>query len=144
MSGTEAVPGTSIGLPTEGRGSLASWGKRIGALIIDWGASMVLASTIVGPAVIRGGGWTIIGLLLCALGADEQDIIDDYAASGQRLSQIVARLAVVRLDGLGPIGWWRAAARTAMKCLVIPALVIGAERRGLDDLVLGTVVVNRK
>ena len=57
MSGTEAAPGVSIGLPAEGRGSLASWGKRIGALIIDWGASMVLASAICGPAVIRGGGW---------------------------------------------------------------------------------------
>ena len=57
MSGTEAAPGASIGLPAEGRGSLASWGKRIGALIIDWGASMVLASAIFGPVVIRGGGW---------------------------------------------------------------------------------------
>ena len=57
MSGTEAAPGVSIGLPAEGRGSLASWCKRIGALIIDWGASMVLASAIFGPAVIRGGGW---------------------------------------------------------------------------------------
>jgi hypothetical protein len=26
---------------------------------------------------------------------------------------------------------------------VVPAVVVGAERRGLDDLVLGTVVVNR-
>ena len=51
MSGTEAAPGVSIGLPAEGRGSLASWGKRIGALIIDWGASMVLASAIFGPVV---------------------------------------------------------------------------------------------
>ncbi|KEY37840.1 hypothetical protein FB33_0721, partial [Cutibacterium acnes] len=66
------------------------------------------------------------------------------AMTGGSFGQIVARVAVVRLDDLSPVGWWRAVARTAMKCLVIPAVVIGAERRGLDDLVLGTVVVNRK
>lgn len=66
------------------------------------------------------------------------------AMTGGSFGQIVARVAVVRLDDLGPVGWWRAVARTAMKCLVIPAVVIGAERRVLDDLVLGTVVVNRK
>ena len=64
------------------------------------------------------------------------------AMTGGSFGQIVARVAVVRLDDLGPVGWWRAVARTAMKCLVIPAVVIGAERRGLDDLVLGTVAVS--
>ena len=43
-----------------------------------------------------------------------------------------------------PDGWWRSAVRTALKCLVIPAVIIGADRRGLDDLMLGTVVVNRR
>ena len=140
MSGTEAAPGTSIGLPPEGRASLASWGKRIGALIIDWGASMVLASAIVGSAVIRGGGWK----MWMPMAVFFVESVLFTAMAGGSFGQIVARVAVVRLDDLGPIGWWRSAARTAMKCLVIPALVIGAERRGLDDLVLGTVVVNRK
>ena len=31
-----------------------------------------------------------------------------------------------------------------MKCLVIPALVVGPERRALTDLLLGTVVVSRR
>ena len=66
------------------------------------------------------------------------------AVAGGSFGQIVARVVIIRIDGLGPIGWWRAVIRTAMKCLIIPAVVIGAERRGLDDLVLGTVVVNRK
>ena len=140
MSGTEAAPGVSIGLPAEGRGSLASWCKRIGALIIDWGASMVLASAIFGPAVIRGGGWP----MWMPMAVFFVESVLFTAMTGGFFGQIVARVAVVRLDDLGPVGWWRAVARTAMKCLVIPAVVIGAERRGLDDLVLGTVVVNRK
>ncbi|AOG27757.1 RDD family protein [Cutibacterium avidum] len=140
MSGTEAAPGTSIGLPAQGRGSLASWGKRIGALIVDWGASMVLASAIFGPSVIRGGGWQ----MWMPMAVFFVESVLFTATAGGSFGQIVARVAVVRLDDLGPAGWWRAVVRTAMKCLVIPALVIGAERRGLDDLVLGTVVVNRK
>ena len=140
MSGTEAAPGVSIGLPAEGRGSLASWGKRIGALIIDWGACMVLARAIFGPAVIRGGGWA----MWMPMAVFFVESVLFTAMTGGSFGQVVARVTVVRLGDLGPVGWWCTVARTAMKCLVIPALVIGAERRGLDDLVLGTVVVNRK
>ncbi|AOH46512.1 RDD family protein [Propionibacterium sp. NM47_B9-13] len=140
MSGTEAAPGVSIGLPAAGRGSLASWGKRVGALVIDWGASMVLASAIFGPAVVRGGGWP----MWMPMAVFFVESVLFTAVAGGSFGQIVARVVIIRLDGLGPIGWWRAVIRTAMKCLIIPAVVIGAERRGLDDLVLGTVVVNRK
>jgi len=56
--------------------------------------------------------------------------------------QLLARVAVVRLEG-GPVGLWRAVVRALMVGVVVPAVVVGAERRGLDDLVLGTVVVNR-
>ena len=140
MSGTEAAPGVSIGLPAAGRGSLASWGKRVGALVIDWGASMVLASAIFGPAVVRGGGWP----MWMPMAVFFVESVLFTAVAGGSFGQIVARVVIIRLDGLGPIGWWRAVIRTVMKCLIIPAVVIGAERRGLDDLVLGTVVVNRK
>lgn len=140
MSGTEAAPGVSIGLPAARRGSLASWGKRVGALVIDWGASMVLASAIFGPAVVRGGGWP----MWMPMAVFFVESVLFTAVAGGSFGQIVARVVIIRLDGLGPIGWWRAVIRTAMKCLIIPAVVIGAERRGLDDLVLGTVVVNRK
>ena len=51
--------------------------------------------------------------------------------------------AVHRLDGQ-TLGWLRALARAGMICLVLPTVVIGAERRALNDLVLVTVVVNRR
>ena len=122
MSGTEAAPGVSIGLPAAGRGSLASWGKRVGALVIDWGASMVLASAIFGPAVVRGGGWP----MWMPMAVFFVESVLFTAVAGGSFGQIVARVVIIRLDGLGPIGWWRAVIRTAMKCLIIPAVVIGA------------------
>lgn len=131
-------PGASLGLPSAGRGSLASWRARIAALIVDWAASMVVATLIFGTGALRGGGW--LGFTVLGVYVLEKWVLT-WLASGS-FGQLLARIAVVRVGG-GAIGWWRALARSVMVGLVIPAVVVGAERRGLDDLVLGTVVVNR-
>jgi hypothetical protein len=131
-------PGSSLGLPAAGRGSLASWRSRIAALIVDWAASMVIATLLVGTGALHGGGWR--GFVVLAVYVVQKAVLT-WLASGS-FGQLLARVAVVRVGG-GPIGAWRAIARAVMVGLVVPAVVVGAERRGLDDLVLGTVVVNR-
>lgn len=131
-------PGSSLGLPPTGRGSLASWRARIAALIIDWAASMVIATLLVGTAALRGGGWR--GFVVLAVFVVEKAVLT-WLTSGS-FGQLLARVAVVRVEG-GPVGLWRAVVRALMVGVVVPAVVVGAERRGLDDLVLGTVVVNR-
>ena len=65
------------------------------------------------------------------------------ALTGSSFGQLLARIGIMRLDG-SPVGFLRSVARAAMVSVVVPAVVIGAERRGLDDLVLGTVVANRR
>jgi RDD family len=131
-------PGSSLGLPASGRGSLASWRARIAALIIDWASSMVIATLLVGEGALHGGGWR--GFVVLAVYVAQKAVMT-WLASGS-FGQLLARVAVVRVGG-GPIGPWRAIIRAIMVGLVVPAVVVGAERRGLDDLVLGTVVVNR-
>jgi hypothetical protein len=131
-------PGASLGLPPAGRGSLASWRARVAALVVDWAASMVVATLIFGTGALRGGG--LLGFTVLGVYVLEKWVLT-WLASGS-FGQLLARIAVVRVSG-GPIGWWRALARSIMVGLVVPAVVVGAERRGLDDLVLGTVVVNR-
>ncbi len=135
---TTDYPGSSLGLPASGRGSLASWRARIAALIVDWAASIVVAWLLVGSGALHGGGWR--GFVVLAVYVVEKAVLTWLTSAS--FGQLLARVAVVRLGG-GPIGVWRSAARAAMVGLVIPAAVIGADRRGLDDLVLGTVVVNR-
>jgi len=141
MSGpeTETYPGETLGLPETGRGALATWGSRITALMIDWGASMIVAVAAFGVGVLREGGWR--AWMILTVFFVQKSILT--ALAGGSFGQIIAKLEVVRLEG-GGLGWWRSLARTAMICLVLPAVVIGAERRGLDDLVLGTVVVRRR
>lgn len=135
---TADYPGSSLGLPASGRGSLASWRARIAALIIDWVASLAVATLLVGTGALRGGGWR--GFVPLVVYVVEKAILTWLTSAS--FGQLLARVAVVRVVG-GAIGPWRAITRALMVGVVVPAVVVGAERRGLDDLVLGTVVVNR-
>lgn len=135
----DQYPGESLGLPESGRGALASWWARIAALIIDWAASMALAVFLFGVGVLREPGWR--SWMIMAVFFVQSAVLTGLA--GGSFGQILARIGVARLDGR-PIGILRAVARQAMICLVIPTVVIGAERRALNDLVLGTVVINRR
>ena len=135
----DQYPGESLGLPESGRGALASWWARIAALIIDWAASMALAVFLFGVGVLREPGWR--SWMIMAVFFVQSSVLTGLA--GGSFGQTLARIGVARLDGR-PIGILRAVARQAMICLVIPTVVIGAERRALNDLVLGTVVINRR
>ncbi|MFT4216543.1 MAG: RDD family protein [Micropruina sp.] len=132
-------PGESLGLPESGRGALASWRARIAALIIDWAASMALAVILFGVGVLREPGWR--SWMILTVFFVQSAVLT--ALAGGSFGHILAKIGVARLDGR-PIGVLRAIARQAMICLVLPTIVIGAERRALNDLVLGTVVINRR
>jgi uncharacterized RDD family membrane protein YckC len=132
-------PGQRLGLPADGRGSLASWRSRVAALLLDWAACMAVAVAFFGSAVITGSGWrswmilTVFFVQSCILG---------WLAAGT-FGQLVCRIAIVRVDRQ-QLGLARAVLRSALVCLVLPALVISVDRRGLHDLAAGTVVVNRR
>lgn len=138
-SDAEQYPGETLGLPETGRGSLASWRARVAALIIDWAASMALAVIVFGTGVLNQSGWR--SWMILAVFFVQSSVLTGLA--GGSFGQIIARIGVTRVDGR-PIGIARAIARQAMICLVLPTIVIGAERRALNDLALGTVVVNRR
>lgn len=138
-SDAEQYPGETLGLPETGRGSLASWRARVAALIIDWAASMALAVIFFGTGVLNQSGWR--SWMILAVFFVQSSVLTGLA--GGSFGQIIARIGVTRVDGR-PIGIARAIARQAMICLVLPTIVIGAERRALNDLALGTVVVNRR
>lgn len=139
MTDNKLYPGSTLGLPAEGRGSLAGWWPRIGALVGDWAASTVVAIAIFGWAGVyqdARGSFTVLGVYLV-----EATVLT--ILTGGSFGQLIARIGVIRVDG-GPLGIWRPVARTLLKCLVIPHVVLGAERRVMTDLLLGTAVVNRR
>jgi hypothetical protein len=138
-SASEAYPGDRLGLPREGRGSLASWRARIGALIIDWAACMAVAVSLFGSAVLTGGGWR--AWMILTVFFVESTVLSWLA--GGTFGQLLSRILVVRLD-MKPLGLPRALLRAFLVSLALPALIISTDRRGLQDLAAGTVVINRR
>jgi hypothetical protein len=65
------------------------------------------------------------------------------AVAGGSFGQLITRIGIARLDHR-PLGLVRSVVRAALVCLVLPALVIGPDRRGLHDVTVGTVVINRR
>lgn len=118
---------------------MAKWGTRITALILDWAASMAVAIGAFGTAVYTGSGWR--SFMILAVFFVQASLLT--VLTGGSFGQLITRIGVIRVDGQ-PLGIWRPIVRTALKCLVIPHVVVGADRRPVDDLLLGTVVVNRR
>jgi uncharacterized RDD family membrane protein YckC len=138
-TGDDLYPGERLGLPPDGRGSLASWRARVAAVCLDWAACMAVAVGFFGSEVLTGSGWrswTILATFFV-----ESAVLS--AVTGGSFGQLVCRIGVLRLDR-APLGPLRAVVRAGLVCLVLPALVVGADRRGLHDLAVGTAVVSRR
>jgi uncharacterized RDD family membrane protein YckC len=137
-SAPQRYRGERLGLPQSGSGSLATFGVRFGALIVDCVASALVASLIV--AHRRGdladrlpGSWSLIPLAV--------DYVVGLLLGGQTLGMRLCGLRVVRVDGLGRIPLTSIVVRTAMLFLLVPAVVLDRDGRGLHDRFTGTAVV---
>ncbi|HET6627274.1 MAG TPA: RDD family protein [Nocardioidaceae bacterium] len=134
-----SYPGERLGLPAQGPGAVAGWGRRILALVVDW-----VASTLVAIGFTGVGGWldgTVVSeslpLVMFLLEATFLT-----ALAGGSFGQLVCRLVIVRVDGK-PVTLLQALVRTVLICLVIPPLVFNRDQRGLHDLAAGTVALRR-
>ncbi|MFA7323166.1 MAG: RDD family protein [Candidatus Nanopelagicales bacterium] len=123
----------SVELP----GEVASLGRRAGAITIDW-----FASSFVALLIFPGTQW---GHANAALPLEivfyvEITVLTWLFASsfGQRLLGV----RVVAMDG-SRLVLWRVAVRTALICLVIPAVIFDSQGRGLHDRAVGSVVLRR-
>jgi uncharacterized RDD family membrane protein YckC len=125
-------------LPETGRGSVATWSRRILALVVDWFASLLVATAVVGPRVMSSRGWEAWVPMLVFL----VEVTLLTALAGGSFGQLVLRVAVVRLDRR-PVNLLVALLRTLLICLVVPPVIYNRDRRGLHDLVAGTVTVRR-
>ncbi|MDP9885145.1 RDD family protein [Sinomonas atrocyanea] len=121
-------PGRRLGMPRTGPGSVGRTGRRVLGLCIDWAASYAIAAAFLG-----GSQLTILAVF-----AVEQVLLVGLVGHG--LGHRLAGLTVRRLDG-SPVGIPRAALRTLLLCLVIPAVVFDPDQRGVHDKAAGTVVV---
>jgi uncharacterized RDD family membrane protein YckC len=132
-------PGQNLGLPEFGSGSVAGWSRRFGALLIDWVACSVIAIAFVYHP--QAGHATSV-LTQPRLWTPAVFGVEDFvltALTGFTIGKRLLGLRVVRLDGR-PVGLW-ALPRTLLLMLVVPAMMMDRDLRGLQDKAAGTVVV---
>jgi uncharacterized RDD family membrane protein YckC len=136
----EVYPGQHLGLPEFGPGSVSGWSRRFGALLIDWIACSIIATAFFYHPV---AGHTTDLLVQPRLWPLAVFGVEDFlltAFTGFSIGKRLLGIRVIRLDGK-PVGAARALARTVLLMLIVPALMMDRDLRGLQDKAAGTVVV---
>ncbi|GGY39864.1 RDD family protein [Streptomyces djakartensis] len=125
--------GEQLGLPEEGPGSIARPGRRFAALAVDWGLSLLIAYGLITRSYNEAAQiWApLIMFALMVLTVGTVGFTPGKRLCGLR----VAALAT------GRVSPWRAALRTVLLFLAIPALIWDRDGRGLHDRLAGTVEV---
>lgn len=135
--GDQRYRGERLGLPEDGPGSIATVGRRLGALCIDWGLSYLIARGIFGADSTRATGQ----LLVLAIFAAENLLL--LSTLGFTVGKRLLGVRVVSLRGEKP-GMptpLDVVIRTVLLCLVIPAVIYDRDTRGLHDRATRTAAV---
>jgi uncharacterized RDD family membrane protein YckC len=125
--------GERLGLPEDGPGSVAPLGRRLAAILIDWAACTLIAYGLIADRqATSASNWALI--VFFALGVLTVGTIG--VTPGKRL----LNLRVVHISG-ARLSFPRAALRTLLLCLAIPALVWDRDTRGMHDRLAQAVQV---
>jgi hypothetical protein len=121
----------------------ASFARRVTALLIDWGACLVIATVLFSSAVPWTPDYSFgspdLSLIVLGLFVLETSVLVwlIQGSFGQRLVGI----SVVSVSGR--MTYWRSLVRSLLVSLVIPPLVMDEDGRGLQDRATGTKVLSR-
>lgn len=127
--------GESLGLPESGVGSLASTGRRVAALLIDWLLCVGVAAALLGGNALSGAWSTMTLLIWLVVG------VGAVTVSSFTPGQFFAGISVTRIDGPVKVGFVRALARSVLLFFVVPAVITDADGRGMHDRATGTALV---
>ncbi len=115
--------------------SYASVGKRLAALSIDWFASLGIA-----VLVFREFAYGTPESMLATTGVFFVEIVIFSYLLCASFGQKLLGLRVINIKG-GRLSLWRIMLRTLLVILVIPALVMDSDGRGLHDRIVGSRVI---
>jgi uncharacterized RDD family membrane protein YckC len=128
------VRGASLGLPADGPGSLAPFGSRAAAFVVDALAAALIAGLLTAPHL--PGNWSLLSFGLITVAT----LVTFGQTPGMRLLSL--RLAHPRPGER--LAVWRGVVRTALLMLLLPALLVDANGRGLHDRLTDTAVVRER
>jgi uncharacterized RDD family membrane protein YckC len=119
--------------PDLARPEVASFGRRLIGLLIDWAACSLVASFLVDD--LRTDPWPQLGVFVLAHAFF-------VGLFGQTLGMAAARIRCVSIADGGAIGIPRALLRGVLLALVIPAVISDGDGRGLHDRAAGSVMLD--
>jgi len=123
--------GQRLGLPRDGAGSVAGFGRRIAAIFVDWVPCAVLAQLLT-----ENPEWS--AMVFFALLT-----VSSVTLFGRSPGHAAVGIRVAMLDGSLP-PFRAVVVRTVLICLAIPPVVYNADGRGLHDRAAGTVVLRTR
>ncbi|MFB4299476.1 RDD family protein [Actinomadura sp. NTSP31] len=129
-------PGERLGLPENGSGAIASYGRRVIALFLDWGLSALVAGLLARTLDWSAPQRSLLTLVVFGIQAWVLT-----ATIGTTAGKRLCGIRVIRLDGR-PVGFLMGFARSLLLLLVLPALIWDRDYRGLHDRASNTAVVN--
>jgi hypothetical protein len=127
----ERYRGERLGLPESGPGALASVGRRVGAIAVDWGIATLIAWLVAPGPSWNFAVWAVISIVTVAL----------FSVTP---GQVALGIGVARVDKTAPVGLWRALIRVALVGLIFPAAIWDADTRGLQDRLTDTAVIRSR
>ncbi|MGH3265627.1 MAG: RDD family protein, partial [Trebonia sp.] len=132
-----AYPGKRHGLPASGAGSVAGFGRRLGALFIDWIIALLIAGAVTRHAAFDAQHPVALWVPSVVLAVEYIVLLGSAGATiGMRLCGIGVRsLGGGRLR----LGW--VVVRTVLLLVVVPAVVYDRDQRGLHDKASGAIAV---
>jgi uncharacterized RDD family membrane protein YckC len=126
-----------MGLPEQGPGAVAGYGRRLAALVVDWLVALLIAQSLSAAchwSPMSRSFATLAGFGLIA-----------WLATGIFGTTLGKRIAGLRVAGPedGRIGLFWAFERAVLLVIVVPAVIWDRDHRGLHDRAANTVVVVR-
>ena len=129
-------PGGRLGMPRSGPGSLARFGRRLVAILVDGVMANLVATLLLGFVFASGGSggnWKPLAVL-----ALENLLL--LSTIGSTFGHRLVGLRLQRLGGGRPTVL-QVLVRTVLLCLAVPAIIWDRDGRGLHDKAVGTVLV---
>ncbi len=126
---TQTYPGEHMGRPQKGPGSLARFGRRLVAFVLDWYICW-------GMLALLGWGSQSVALLIFVWLYQ----IACVGFMGHTLGHLLCGMQVQRLDGQ-PAGWLTALIRSSLIMLIILVFIMDGDQRGIHDRIRHTLLV---
>lgn len=109
----------------------APFGRRFGALLIDWALCLLVAAFYANPTRVA---WPAVLVLI---------VLNTVCIGpfGRTPGMAVTGVRCISSTDGGAIGLARALLRAILLALLVPAVILNADRRGLHDRAAGSVVI---